>query len=59
MEERFATGAADGFNLMPATIPSGVEDFVDLVVPELRRRGLTRTAYSGPTLRDHLGIAQG
>ncbi len=56
MEERFATGAADGFNLMPATIPGGVEDFVDLVVPELQRRGLTRKAYAGATLRSHLGL---
>jgi alkanesulfonate monooxygenase len=56
MEERFTTGAADGFNLMPATIPGGVEDFVDMVVPELRRRRLTRTAYVGTTLRSHLGL---
>lgn len=56
MEERFATGAADGFNLMPATNPGGLQDFVDLVVPELQRRGLTRTAYSGNTLRSHLGV---
>ena len=56
MEERFATGAADGFNLMPATIPGGVRDFVELVVPELQRRGLMRTAYSGSTLRAHLGL---
>ena len=56
MEERFTTGAADGFNLMPATNPGGLRDFVDLVVPELQRRGLTRTAYSGSTLRAHLGV---
>jgi len=56
MEERFGTGAADGFNLMPATIPGGVEDFVDMVVPELQRRGLMRTAYAGATLRSHLGL---
>jgi FMN-dependent oxidoreductase (nitrilotriacetate monooxygenase family) len=56
MEQRFATGAADGFNLMPATIPGGVDDFVDMVVPELQRRGLMRTAYAGSTLRSHLGL---
>ncbi len=56
MEERFRAGAADGFNLMPATIPGGVEDFVDMVVPELQRRGLFRTRYEGDTLRDHLGL---
>ncbi len=56
MEERFATGAADGFNLMPATLPSGLEDFVELVVPELQRRGLHRQAYTSTTLRGHLGL---
>jgi len=56
MEERFSARAADGFNLMPATIPAGAEDFVNLVVPELQRRGLTRTAYTGTTLRAHLGL---
>ena len=56
MEERFAAGAADGFNLMPATIPGGVEDFVTFVVPELQRRGLMRSAYTGSTLRAHLGL---
>ena len=56
LEERFKGGAADGFNLMPATLPGGLEDFVNLVLPELQRRGLFRTEYSGSTLRDHLGL---
>jgi N-acetyl-S-(2-succino)cysteine monooxygenase len=56
LEERFRGGAADGFNLMPATLPGGLEDFIDLVLPELRRRGLFRTEYDGSTLRDHLGL---
>lgn len=56
MEERFSTGAADGFNLMPATLPGGLEDFINLVVPELRRRRLVRSAYATDTLRGHLGI---
>lgn len=33
-------------------------DFVDLVVPELQRRGLYRREYQGTTLRDHLGLAR-
>ena len=37
-------------------LPGGLDDFVDRVVPELQRRGLYRTEYSGPTLRDHLGL---
>jgi len=56
LEQRFRGGAADGFNLMPATQPGGLEDFVDLVLPELRRRGLFRSDYTGSTLRDHLGL---
>ena len=56
MQERFEGGAADGFNLMPATFPGGLEDFCTLVVPELQRRGLFRTEYTGTTLRDHLGL---
>lgn len=57
MEERFLDGAADGFNVMAPLFPSGLEDFVTLVVPELRRRGLFRTEYEGKTLRTNLGAA--
>ena len=49
---------ADGFNLMPQLIPDGVEDFVDLVVPELQARGAFRTAYEGDTLRERMGLAR-
>jgi hypothetical protein len=35
---------------------SGLEAFVDHVVPVLRRRGLFRTEYTGRTLRDHYGL---
>ncbi len=56
MEERFTGGAADGFNLMPATLPGGLDDFIRLVIPELQRRGLFRMDYTGSTLRDHLGL---
>ncbi|KRE06917.1 monooxygenase [Bosea sp. Root381] len=52
----FGTGAADGFNLNMDAYPSGLELFVDHVVPELRRRNLFRTEYAGRTLRDHLGL---
>jgi FMN-dependent oxidoreductase (nitrilotriacetate monooxygenase family) len=54
MEDRFTAGAADGFNLMPATLPGGLEDFVSFVVPELQRRNLVRSAYATNTLRGHL-----
>jgi alkanesulfonate monooxygenase len=56
MEEWFTTGACDGFNILPQYYPDGLTDFVDLVVPELQRRGIFRTAYEGPTLRDVLGL---
>lgn len=49
-------GAADGFMLMPAAMPSGLKDFVEMVVPELQRRGRFRTQYSGNTLRENLGF---
>lgn len=55
-EEWFRSGAADGFNIMFPSAPDGIEDFVDLVVPELQRRGLFRTEYAGRTLRDNLGL---
>ncbi|WP_431284979.1 LLM class flavin-dependent oxidoreductase [Humitalea sp. 24SJ18S-53] len=57
MEEWFHQGAADGFNILPPWLPGGLDDVVDQVIPELQRRGVYRTAYSGTTLRDHLGIA--
>lgn len=56
LQHWFKTGAADGFNLIPADMPAGLFDFIDLVVPELQRRGLFRTAYEGRTLRDRLGL---
>jgi N-acetyl-S-(2-succino)cysteine monooxygenase len=56
MEEWFLEDAADGFNVMPAWLPGSLTDFVDLVIPELRRRGLVRAEYEGTTLRDHLGL---
>jgi FMN-dependent oxidoreductase (nitrilotriacetate monooxygenase family) len=50
--------AADGYIFVPHLTPHGLDDFVDKVVPELQERGVFRTDYSGPTLRDHLGLAR-
>ncbi len=58
MQEWLETGASDGFNIMFHTVPQGVEEFVDLVIPELTKRGLFREAYEGTTLREHLGLAR-
>ncbi|WP_144931973.1 LLM class flavin-dependent oxidoreductase [Kocuria marina] len=54
MQEWFDNAGADGFNLMPPVQPDSLDDFVGLVVPELQRRGLFRTAYTATTLRGHL-----
>ena len=52
----FEGGAADGFNIMPPILPTGLSDFIEEVVPVLRRRGLFRTEYEGTTLRENLGL---
>ncbi|GDY13456.1 monooxygenase [Planctomycetota bacterium] len=52
----FENGAADGFNIMPPVLPASLDEFVDLVIPELQRRGLFRTAYESTTLRGNLGL---
>lgn len=56
MEERFENYGADGFNIMAPIMPGGLVDFIELVVPELRRRGLFRHEYEGSTLRENLGL---
>jgi FMN-dependent oxidoreductase (nitrilotriacetate monooxygenase family) len=56
LEEWFIGKAADGFNVLPPYFPGAFADFVDLVVPELQRRGLFRRDYHGRTLREHLGL---
>ncbi|MBL1115870.1 NtaA/DmoA family FMN-dependent monooxygenase [Streptomyces sp. 110] len=56
LAEFVAADAADGFILVPHLTPGGLDDFVDRVVPLLQERGVFRTAYTGPTLRDHLGL---
>jgi FMN-dependent oxidoreductase (nitrilotriacetate monooxygenase family) len=56
IEHWYDAGAADGFNIMPAVLPSGLELFVDRVVPILQERGLFRTEYTGRTLREHYGL---
>jgi len=52
----FEQGAADGFNVMGAALPSGLEAFIEHVLPQLRARGLFRDEYDGLTLRDHYGL---
>ncbi|KIQ10847.1 NtaA/DmoA family FMN-dependent monooxygenase [Rhodococcus sp. MEB064] len=49
-------GASDGFNITPYLVPSGLDDIVDKLVPELQERGSYPAAYEGSTLREHLGL---
>ena len=56
LEQWFVEKAADGFNLLPPHVPGALNDFVDLVVPELQHRGLYRTEYEGTMLRQNLGL---
>ncbi|WP_371628736.1 NtaA/DmoA family FMN-dependent monooxygenase [Streptomyces sp. NBC_00341] len=58
LAEFVAAGAADGFILVPNLTPGGLDDFVDRVVPLLQERGVFRSAYTGSTLRSHLGLAE-
>lgn len=50
--------AADGFILVPHLTPSGLDDFVDRVVPLLQESGAFRSEYTGSTLRSHLGLPE-
>ncbi|MBD7969150.1 LLM class flavin-dependent oxidoreductase [Paenibacillus gallinarum] len=56
MEEWFDSYACDGFNIMPPVLPGDLEDFVNLAIPVLQKRGLFREEYTGSTLREHLGL---
>jgi alkanesulfonate monooxygenase len=58
MEEWLTTFGCDGFNIMFPFLPAGLDDFVDRVVPELRKREIFRKPYEGPTLRENLGLSR-
>ncbi len=53
LEYWFLNGAADGFNIMPQVMNPDFDRFINLVIPELQKRGLFRTEYTGNTLRDN------
>src|SRR5882757_4813306 len=54
-EMHVATGANGGFILGRGyTAMDNIREFVEFVVPELQRRGLAKTRYAGPTLRENL-----
>jgi len=54
LQEIFEAGACDGFVVSPVNHPGMFEQFCRSVVPELQRRGLFRTEYTGKTLRENL-----
>ena len=56
MQAWMEAGAADGFNICPPVLPIALDDFAELVLPELRRRGLFRSEYEAATLRQNLGL---
>jgi N-acetyl-S-(2-succino)cysteine monooxygenase len=56
MERWFRGYGVDGFLVHPSHLPGGLDDFVELVVPELQSRSLFRTEYEGPTLRENMGL---
>ncbi|WP_071606261.1 LLM class flavin-dependent oxidoreductase [Luteipulveratus halotolerans] len=56
--ESWSAAGLSGARLRPAVNTVDLPHIVDGLVPELRRRGLFRSAYDGRTLRDHLGLAR-
>jgi FMN-dependent oxidoreductase (nitrilotriacetate monooxygenase family) len=54
LQEMFESGICDGFVLAPTMFPGMFEEFCRSVVPELQRRGVFRTEYTGRTLRENL-----
>lgn len=57
LEAWYTQKGCDGFVLSMPVQPRALRDFVDLVVPELQRRGLFRTEYESTTLRGNMGLA--
>jgi alkanesulfonate monooxygenase len=57
MESWVDETGVDGFNLAYAVMPETFADIVDLVVPELQRRGRYKTGYAPGTLREKLNGA--
>ena len=55
VQQWYEEEAADGF-IIQSAVPSGLDDFVDQVVPLLQRRGIYRTEYESDTLRGNLGL---
>ena len=58
MQDWFNGHACDGFIIQPSHMPGNLDDVIEMVIPELKDRGLIPEEYQGTTLRDHLGLAR-
>jgi hypothetical protein len=57
MQEQFEERTVDGFVVFPPYLPGTLDAFVDLVVPELQRRGLFKKEYgTARTFREMFGL---
>ncbi|MFE2432034.1 NtaA/DmoA family FMN-dependent monooxygenase [Streptomyces sp. NPDC059373] len=58
LEENFAeTGSRGGYMFScPLAMPSGFAEISELLLPELRRRGVLAAKYPGATLRENLAV---
>jgi FMN-dependent oxidoreductase (nitrilotriacetate monooxygenase family) len=56
MQDLLESDCCDGFVVTHAPSPDGLHRFVDMVVPELQRRGLYRSEYHGTTFRENLHV---
>ncbi|CAN5720625.1 LLM class flavin-dependent oxidoreductase [soil metagenome] len=50
------TSGLSGFRLRPGVLPDDLAQITEVLVPELRRRGVFRTEYPGGSLRGLLGL---
>ncbi len=58
MQHWLESSACDGFTIQFPTVPMGLDEFVDQLVPELQRRDILRREYEGRTLRENLGLGR-
>ena len=56
LEQWHRGGAADGFNIMPQTLPAGLNDFVEAGDSGVAAPRPVPHQYEGRTLRENLGL---
>ena len=54
LQQLLQEGGGDGFICISHTLPGCMDEFSDLVIPELRRRGLRTPGYEHRTLRERV-----